>query len=185
MEDKVCIICREEMSYVERDPAVAAAAAAANSADGTVPPAPPPRRRQPREGDRPKKLSCNHVFHLSCLKSWLERQQNCPTWYVSDRALLPPVSTLYTESVNLFQPAHRTSAHPERDRHESGDPWHRWACPWCSRSAWRTSRPTLCLPQRQSWTRCRSCRCQCYVGRSRKRRRCSSWRCWWRWWWCW
>ena len=26
-----------------------------------------------------KKLSCGHVFHFRCLKSWLERQQACPT----------------------------------------------------------------------------------------------------------
>jgi E3 ubiquitin-protein ligase synoviolin len=26
-----------------------------------------------------KKLPCGHVFHLTCLRSWLERQQNCPT----------------------------------------------------------------------------------------------------------
>ena len=26
-----------------------------------------------------KKLFCGHVFHLHCLRSWLERQQNCPT----------------------------------------------------------------------------------------------------------
>jgi hypothetical protein len=25
-----------------------------------------------------KKLACGHVFHLSCLQSWLERQQTCP-----------------------------------------------------------------------------------------------------------
>ena len=28
--------------------------------------------------DGVKKLSCGHVFHLSCLQSWLERQQTCP-----------------------------------------------------------------------------------------------------------
>jgi hypothetical protein len=28
---------------------------------------------------RPKKLPCNHSFHLGCLRSWLERQQACPT----------------------------------------------------------------------------------------------------------
>ncbi|EFJ42202.1 hypothetical protein VOLCADRAFT_67392, partial [Volvox carteri f. nagariensis] len=26
-----------------------------------------------------KRLFCGHVFHLHCLRSWLERQQNCPT----------------------------------------------------------------------------------------------------------
>eukprot|EP00210_Caulerpa_lentillifera_P009419 g8980.t1 len=26
-----------------------------------------------------KKLPCGHVFHVHCLRSWLERQQNCPT----------------------------------------------------------------------------------------------------------
>ncbi|BDA48217.1 probable E3 ubiquitin-protein ligase synoviolin at N-terminal half [Coccomyxa sp. Obi] len=30
-------------------------------------------------GARNKKLPCNHVFHMHCLRSWLERQQNCPT----------------------------------------------------------------------------------------------------------
>lgn len=28
---------------------------------------------------RPKKLPCGHTLHLGCLKSWLERQQVCPT----------------------------------------------------------------------------------------------------------
>lgn len=26
-----------------------------------------------------KKLPCGHLFHLGCLKSWIERQQTCPT----------------------------------------------------------------------------------------------------------
>lgn len=29
--------------------------------------------------DGPKKLPCGHFFHLRCLRSWLERQQACPT----------------------------------------------------------------------------------------------------------
>lgn len=26
-----------------------------------------------------KKLPCGHLFHVHCLRSWLERQQTCPT----------------------------------------------------------------------------------------------------------
>jgi E3 ubiquitin-protein ligase synoviolin len=25
-------------------------------------------------------LPCGHIFHFHCLRSWLERQQTCPTW---------------------------------------------------------------------------------------------------------
>ncbi|KAJ9661753.1 E3 ubiquitin-protein ligase hrd1 [Neophaeococcomyces mojaviensis] len=58
--EDVCIICREEMRpYV------------------------PPAQGQPTdpmaERMRPKKLPCGHVLHFSCLRSWLERQQICPT----------------------------------------------------------------------------------------------------------
>lgn len=28
---------------------------------------------------RCKKLPCNHIFHTSCLRSWFQRQQTCPT----------------------------------------------------------------------------------------------------------
>jgi E3 ubiquitin-protein ligase synoviolin len=53
-----------------------------------VPPAnevlqPPQARATPtptlNERSRPKKLPCGHILHLGCLKSWLERQQVCPT----------------------------------------------------------------------------------------------------------
>ena len=50
MTDRVCIVCREDMVLP----------------DG--------------HGNPPKKLPCGHIFHLKCLKSWLERQQSCPTW---------------------------------------------------------------------------------------------------------
>lgn len=61
MGDKTCIICREEM--------------VARAADGE--PAPPADADGPNE--TPKKLACGHVFHFHCLRSWLERQQSCPT----------------------------------------------------------------------------------------------------------
>jgi E3 ubiquitin-protein ligase synoviolin len=62
--EDVCIICREEMR-----PFTPLA-----NAHG------PPQRMNPvTERTRPKKLPCGHILHFSCLRSWLERQQNCPT----------------------------------------------------------------------------------------------------------
>jgi E3 ubiquitin-protein ligase synoviolin len=60
--DRTCIICREEM--VPRIPGQAAQA----QAEGGGP------------NETPKKLACGHMFHFHCLRSWLERQQSCPTW---------------------------------------------------------------------------------------------------------
>ncbi|KAL4811907.1 hypothetical protein BDW67DRAFT_141524 [Aspergillus spinulosporus] len=56
--EEVCIICREEMTHWQ-----------------------PGDRPVPRVSERlrPKKLPCGHILHFSCLRSWLERQQNCPT----------------------------------------------------------------------------------------------------------
>ncbi|KAH7335976.1 hypothetical protein B0J17DRAFT_60485 [Rhizoctonia solani] len=57
--DRTCIICREEM--VSRG---AAGVGAVTGGPNTT----------------PKKLPCGHIFHFHCLRSWLERQQSCPTW---------------------------------------------------------------------------------------------------------
>ena len=63
--EDVCIICREEMRPYE-PPVI--------EAGGPRPPPNPIAERM-----RPKKLPCGHVLHFSCLRSWLERQQICPT----------------------------------------------------------------------------------------------------------
>ncbi|KAF2747558.1 hypothetical protein M011DRAFT_519130 [Sporormia fimetaria CBS 119925] len=58
--ENTCIVCREEMR----------------------PWTPPGEGRPARrldERQRPKKLPCGHILHFSCLRSWLERQQVCPT----------------------------------------------------------------------------------------------------------
>ncbi len=71
--EDTCIICREEMTpWSVTNPAPGAPAAGAPA---------PPVARSPiiSERSRPKKLPCGHVLHLGCLKSWLERQQVCPT----------------------------------------------------------------------------------------------------------
>jgi len=61
MSDCTCIICREEMALPAEQPQ----AAGAGAVEGP--------------NDTPKKLPCGHVFHFHCLRSWLERQQSCPT----------------------------------------------------------------------------------------------------------
>lgn len=35
-------------------------------------------REEMGPGSRAKRLDCSHTFHVHCLRSWLERQQNCP-----------------------------------------------------------------------------------------------------------
>ncbi|KAL5458836.1 hypothetical protein PMIN06_003153 [Paraphaeosphaeria minitans] len=60
--ENTCIVCREEMQpWVE--PGEAAQ----------------PGRRRMDERQRAKKLPCGHILHFNCLRSWLERQQVCPT----------------------------------------------------------------------------------------------------------
>lgn len=58
--EDVCIICREDMTPWQQ-PVLG-------------------RNTQPvPDRLRPKKLPCGHILHFACLRSWLERQQNCPT----------------------------------------------------------------------------------------------------------
>lgn len=58
--ENTCIVCREEMRP-------------------WVQPGQVPAGQRVDERQRPKKLPCGHVLHFSCLRSWLERQQVCPT----------------------------------------------------------------------------------------------------------
>ena len=70
--EDVCIICREEMRPWQQP----------NNQEEAGREGLRPARRQPRTVDerlRPKKLPCGHVLHFGCLRSWLERQQICPT----------------------------------------------------------------------------------------------------------
>ena len=79
MSDRTCIICREEMQ--SRNPAPARPLAEdgqpanENTQQDALPPVDGPNMT-------PKKLPCGHIFHFQCLRSWLERQQSCPTWLV-------------------------------------------------------------------------------------------------------
>lgn len=70
--EDTCIICREEMR-----PWSVTNPQAPPVEPGALPPARP--AATVNERTRPKKLPCGHILHLGCLKSWLERQQVCPT----------------------------------------------------------------------------------------------------------
>ncbi|MCJ1397050.1 E3 ubiquitin-protein ligase hrd1 [Xylographa trunciseda] len=69
--EDVCIICREAMRpwQVPHNNDTAA--------NNETPPTASSRSTDERL--RPKKLPCGHILHFACLRSWLERQQNCPT----------------------------------------------------------------------------------------------------------
>ncbi|KAF1362400.1 hypothetical protein EJ07DRAFT_153315 [Lizonia empirigonia] len=83
--ENICIVCREEMRPWTPP-----------GADG----APPGRRVDERQ--RPKKLPCGHILHFSCLRSWLERQQVCPT---CRRPVLGESTPPPTQSNNQANPA--------------------------------------------------------------------------------
>ncbi len=70
--EDVCIICREEMRPWQQPNAPGAP-----QRDDGGPPRAAPTTIDERL--RPKKLPCGHILHFACLRSWLERQQNCPT----------------------------------------------------------------------------------------------------------
>ncbi|KAL8944768.1 MAG: hypothetical protein Q9211_000454 [Gyalolechia sp. 1 TL-2023] len=62
LREDVCIICRENMTAWQ------------DAAEATTAEHQPIDERQ-----RAKKLPCGHLLHFACLRSWLERQQICPT----------------------------------------------------------------------------------------------------------
>ena len=68
----VCIICRENMRpwrpVNERNNPAQNGTRLDLEAPGNI-----------DERLRPKRLPCGHILHFACLRSWLERQQNCPT----------------------------------------------------------------------------------------------------------
>ncbi|XP_066466299.1 E3 ubiquitin-protein ligase synoviolin isoform X2 [Tiliqua scincoides] len=51
-----------------------------------------------------KRLPCNHIFHTSCLRSWFQRQQTCPTCRMDVlRASLPTQSQVAPEQQEAGQ----------------------------------------------------------------------------------
>ena len=84
--EDVCIICREDMRPWG-DQAISDTGTEDNNRNSTVAPIEDERLR-------PKKLPCGHILHFACLRSWLERQQNCPT---CRRPVLVSVAGIHNE----------------------------------------------------------------------------------------
>jgi E3 ubiquitin-protein ligase synoviolin len=90
--ENTCIVCREEMRpWVQP------------GAD----PARPGRRVDERQ--RAKKLPCGHILHFSCLRSWLERQQVCPT---CRRPVLAEAPTPNNRPNNQANPGQQNQQNP-------------------------------------------------------------------------
>jgi hypothetical protein len=109
--EDTCIICREEMRPFP-------AAEAGNGA------AAPPARNPVAERMRPKKLPCGHILHFACLRSWLERQQICPT---CRRPVVPgpqQAGTIGPPAADAApgQPMAAVPGQPAADQANRGDP---------------------------------------------------------------
>ncbi len=90
--EDVCIICRENMNPWQPSGGDESQQADGNNALISIP---------LDERLRPKRLPCGHILHFACLRSWLERQQNCPTC----RAPVLSSGAVVSNSVPLNQPA--------------------------------------------------------------------------------
>lgn len=124
--EDVCIICREVM-YASRRPHGAPGTQSsqnhlgANNHD---------RNRESNSygagvaGDerfRPKKLPCGHILHCACLRSWLERQQNCPTCRAAVIVSVPHVPRSQSENTMHHMRAQEPQA-PNNDQPRGGAP---------------------------------------------------------------
>ncbi|USP73333.1 uncharacterized protein yc1106_00607 [Curvularia clavata] len=85
--ENTCIVCREEMRPWSQP--------GANGAQ---------QGRRMDERQRPKKLPCGHILHFSCLRSWLERQQVCPTCRRPVLASATAATTQRNNQANQGQP---------------------------------------------------------------------------------
>ena len=82
-----------------------------------------------------KKLPCNHIFHTSCLRSWFQRQQTCPTCR-RDVLRTVPIPTQTTPPPPPPQPAQPQP--PQNSMYGCG-------CGWVFRERDRESERERCI----------------------------------------
>ncbi|MCJ1314354.1 E3 ubiquitin-protein ligase hrd1 [Agyrium rufum] len=98
--EDVCIICRETMTSPQ-------------ILDGQE--VDHLQRRQDQRL-RAKRLPCGHILHFACLRSWLERQQNCPT---CRRPVLLSTPLIRPHNDQPAPPTRRPTV--ARDVHDAGE----------------------------------------------------------------
>ncbi|KAJ1979966.1 E3 ubiquitin-protein ligase hrd1 [Dimargaris xerosporica] len=110
LPDSTCIICREEMMTYYED--------GSDGDDSPVDSILGERTGPKPQGEIPKRLPCGHIFHFNCLRSWLERQQTCPTCRQS--VLSEPASQPTAANANPDAPSPRPSPQaPDTDHSRS------------------------------------------------------------------
>lgn len=97
--EEVCIICREDIKPWTPHPNNGGAQP--NEGNNPVASNPVDERL------RPKKLPCGHILHFACLRSWLERQQICPT---CRRPVLAPEPLPRAQDTQVTQQPGRANA---------------------------------------------------------------------------
>jgi E3 ubiquitin-protein ligase synoviolin len=102
--EDVCIICREEMRPWLQQPTPLRQQEDIGAANATAP-------MVVDERLRPKKLPCGHILHFACLRSWLERQQNCPT---CRRPVLVTGTVTRTQERGIANQDVRVHGHPNQ-----------------------------------------------------------------------
>lgn len=111
--DGTCIICREDMVAIGDD--ADSSAVGDGSATPSTPPATAAGTTPTVTNVTPKKLACGHIFHFRCLRSWLERQQSCPTCrrMILDDQTEPPAPPQQQQQAPPTQPAPQHPQHPQ------------------------------------------------------------------------
>lgn len=101
--EEVCIICREEMRPWPTNNQRTGQAGTGTGENGQTPAR--PATSSVDERSRPKKLPCGHILHFGCLRSWLERQQICPTCrrpvMVTSRITVAPANPAAANQANV------------------------------------------------------------------------------------
>lgn len=87
-----------------------------------------------------KRLPCNHIFHISCLRSWFQRQQTCPTCRLNVLRVAPPVQPRNFPPFNQFgygQPGQRAPDAPPAQQQPFGPGGWGGIPPWAQQQAGR------------------------------------------------